>query len=161
MIRGVFVLLGKKKGEEEEDQRCGEETGRLIIARSKSSGNQSHVTCVGSRLIFSTVRSLFDLLSLSYRNEPYGLSCSNMGMCSAVLLLFSASSVEWWSLWPASAQGSFEGSFTRSAYRSLPLLRHVLMSGVLGLFRLVGTIHQHKSPLTRVKSFSPSTWRCS
>ena len=132
MIRGVFVLLEKKIEEEEEkeeDQRCGEETGRLIIARSKSYGNQSHVTCVGSRLIFSTVRSLFDLLSLSYRNEPYGLSCSNMGMCSAVLLLFSASSVEWWSLWPASAQRSFEGSFTRSACRSLPLLRHVLMSG--------------------------------
>lgn len=69
-------LFSRKK--REEDQSCGEETGRLIIARSKSSGNKSHVTCVGIHLMFSSVWRLFDLLSLSYHNELFGLSCSNM-----------------------------------------------------------------------------------
>lgn len=85
VIRAVFVWLGEKR-KEKEDQRCKDETGSLIIASSKSSRNKSHMTCVGTCLIFSSVWRLFDLLSLSYPNEPLGVSCSNMWQVVAVPL---------------------------------------------------------------------------
>lgn len=81
-----LCLAGGKKKKKKEDQRCKDETGSLIIASSKSSRNKSHMTCVGTCLIFSSVWRLFDLLSLSYPNEPLGVSCSNMWQVVAVPL---------------------------------------------------------------------------
>lgn len=67
-------LFDRKK--EEEDWRWGEEKGWLIISGSKSLGNRSHVTCVGTRLMFPSMWKLFDFLSLSCHNQPFRLSCS-------------------------------------------------------------------------------------
>lgn len=77
--------------------------------RQKQKFWNSQVTCVGTHPWFSSVCKLFDLLSLSYHNEPFPLQ---HGMCSAFRPLLPLGSVDWWSLWPVSAQHSFEGSFS-------------------------------------------------
>lgn len=84
MIRRVFVWWKKKWG-----PRCGEETGVLIITRSKSSSNKKSCDLCGysSYFLLSAVWRLFDLLTLLYLNEQYGLILLQHMARSAIPLL--------------------------------------------------------------------------
>lgn len=71
-MRGVFVFQDKKtnnNGTKDVEKK----RAVTLFAEEKSSGNKSSLTSVGTCLLFASVGRLFDLLALSYRNEPLGV----------------------------------------------------------------------------------------